>query len=212
MLDFLKKGRADTMNKFIHSLRAANQIHVAQKYLRPAREPDTQSRDGEEVDDESKITIGITSNHTITVTLLQIQPYSQCIDWPFRCLATLKDTSTRFFSDVVVGIEATIDALQPLDDAPKEQSLQQSPGKQKLIYLAKQGQSKNEGTSKQLDNTTKTLRWEQSRGSQEQRHSAKQEQGKNESNGKLATKCQDNWIWRSVAKGTMKITVFRVRA
>ena len=47
MLDFLRKGRADTMDKFIHSLRATNQIHVAQEYLGHALEPDTQSRDGE---------------------------------------------------------------------------------------------------------------------------------------------------------------------
>ena len=47
MVDFLRKGSADTMDKFIHSLRAANQIHVAQEYLRRALKPDTQSRDGE---------------------------------------------------------------------------------------------------------------------------------------------------------------------
>ena len=47
MLDFLQKGNADVMDKFIHSLRAADQIHVAEEYLRSARKPDTQSRDGE---------------------------------------------------------------------------------------------------------------------------------------------------------------------
>ena len=46
MLDFLRKGRVGTMDRFIHALRAANQIHIAQKYLRAALKPDTQRLDG----------------------------------------------------------------------------------------------------------------------------------------------------------------------
>ena len=89
MLDFLRKGKADTMDIFIHSLTATNQIHVAQEYLRAALKPDTQSRDGEWSDDENKITIASGSHMVAVITLLQIRPYSQCIDRPVRCLADL---------------------------------------------------------------------------------------------------------------------------
>ena len=73
MLDFLLKGDADTMDKFIHSLRAEGQIHVSQEYLLPALKPDTQSRDGEWGDDDSNLAIAASGNHMVAVMLLQIQ-------------------------------------------------------------------------------------------------------------------------------------------
>ena len=125
MLDFLRKGNADTMNKFIHSLRAAKQIHVAQEYLGCAREPDTQSRDGEWGDNERKFILAVSSTHVVAVALLYIQPYSQCIDRLIRCLAnlvmwswhaalcldalieprTFHTVGIPFFLDVVVGLK-----------------------------------------------------------------------------------------------------------
>ena len=102
----------------------------------------------------------------------------------------------RFFSDVVVALEANVEGIQLLDDAPKEQSIQQSPGEQKHVHLAKQGQSKNGSNVKQLDGTIKTQSWQQSRGEPEQNRLAKQGQDKEEGNGKLAKSCQYKLIWR----------------
>ena len=89
MLDFLLKGRADTMDKFIHSLRATKQDHVAEKYLRRALTPDTQIPDGGRGNNESQTIIAISGTQMVTVTLLEIQPYSQCTDRPVRYLANL---------------------------------------------------------------------------------------------------------------------------
>ena len=104
-------------------------------------------------------------------------------------------TVGTLFSDVVVALEANIEGIQQLDDAPKEQSIQQSPGERERVHLAKQGQRKNESNFKQLDDTIKTQSWQQSRGEQERRHPAKQEKGKDEDNGKLANS-YDKLIFR----------------
>ena len=114
---------------------------------------------------------------------------------------------------MVVGLELNIKNVQQLNDAPKEQSVQQSPGEQEQFPLAKQKQSKDESDCKQLDDTTTTQSTRQSPGGQEKVNAAKQGQTKDETNGKLANTILTNWYKLScIGEGTMTGSLPRFQA